>query len=246
MKNRKYLEKLVNSIETVPNAFHIYCSDDKTKYIGYIHSNDRTIEKYYAVSALYDTVLDLDKKIKFSFFKTVDYNLPETLDGFNPFDKPTGDEMSALYYIENMLFRVSILWDMLAQLCNVIFDTKQKPDKIYYSSYFDDFSKGAKAFGFAVEVKKYLDEKEDNANSKSSKGNHAYLKDFRNQMTHRTAPNLTIMSSLDFALRPPAMYLLHRLTEDYYKVSSFLCRLINEFLKQHKDWFPFAEISDAK
>ena len=35
------------------------------------------------------------------------------------------------------------------------------------------------------------------------------------------------------------MYLLHRAVEDYYKVSSFLCRLVNQYLDEHQNWLPF-------
>ena len=66
-----------------------------------------------------------------------------------------------IYHVENIVFRVSILWDMLAQLCNIIYQTKVDLKKLHCGRYFDAFSKGDKSFEFAKEVNDYLEEKED-------------------------------------------------------------------------------------
>jgi hypothetical protein len=133
---------------------------------------------------------------------------------------------------------VSILWDLLAQLCNVIFHTGVEINKIYYYRYFNKQVKN-NSFELAKEIKEYLDEKEDiNSHANPWPGNHMFLNDYRNRMTHQVAPSITSISSLGHSLKPPAMYVLHRVTEDYYKVFSFLCKLINDFLKEYEGWLP--------
>ena len=238
LEGREYLEELISSVICIPDAFSIHLEDGK--FIFGIASKDQRINDYYAVSAIYDSIVDLDAKIKYSFSQAVICDLPQTLENYEPFTKLTERELVAMYHIENMIYRVSILWDLLAQLCNVIFHTGLEVDKIYYNRYFNRFSSGSDSIEIAREIKTYIDEL-DNTDMDDNpwQGNHAFLNEFRNQMTHRVTPSITSMSSFGFSLRPPAMYVLHRATEDYYKVSSFLCRLINEFIVEHKDWLPF-------
>ncbi len=238
LEGRKYLEELVSAIICIPDAFRIRLEDGK--YIFGVLSKNQKHSDYYAVSAIYDTILDLDKKIKYSFSCALTSDLPETLDGYSPFYEVNGKEFEAMYHIENMVYRVSILWDLLAQLCNVKYHTGLETDKIYYYRYFTRFSSGEDKIEVAREIKDYLDEKDDStADLNPWPGDHAFLTDYRNKMTHRVTPSITSISSLGVSLRPPAMYLLHRVTEDYYKVSDFLCRLINEFLEEYQDWNPF-------
>jgi hypothetical protein len=238
LEGRKYLEELVGAIICIPDAFRIRLEDGK--YIFGVISKDQKFSDYYAVSAIYDTIVDLDKKIKYSFSQALTSDLPETLDGDSPFSELAEKEFEAMHHIENMVYRVSILWDLLAQLCNVKYHTGLETDKIYYNRYFTRFSSGEDKIEIAKEIKEYLDEKDDTtADINQWTGNHAFLTDYRNKMTHRVTPSITSISSLGFSLRPPAMYLLHRVTEDYYKVSYFLCQLINDFLEQYKDWAPF-------
>ena len=236
---KDYLKEIVKSIICVPNAFHIHIENGK--YIFSMSSKDIHATDYYSMSALYDAIVDLDKKIKFSFFEAVKYDLPETLTEYEPFSKLSEEEFVAQYHIENMVFRVTALWDILAQVCNVKYHTGLEHNKVYYNRYFTNFSSGDKAIDIVKEIKTYIDEKDNFEGDQNPwSGNHAFLNDYRNQMTHRVSPSITSISSFGFSLRPPAMYVLHRITEDYYMVSSFLCRLINEFLEEYKDWYPFS------
>lgn len=64
-------------------------------------------------------IKDLDRKIKFSFEKILEYNLKNIYSTFNPMEVAVKDEVKVIYYMENMLFITSILWDLLAQICNI-------------------------------------------------------------------------------------------------------------------------------
>lgn len=235
---KEYLSELVNAVICTPNAFRI--SIEGGKYLLSISTDDQKTSDWYAVSAIYDSICEVDKRIKYAFEQAILYNLPETLEGYKPFSKLTEEENIALYHVENIVFRVSILWDLLAQLCNILCHTGLSVEQVYYNRYFDKYSKGENAFEIIKEIKTYLDETENfDSDANPWRGNHTYLNDYRNQMTHRVSPNVTSISTLGITLRLPVMYVLHRAIEDYYKVSSFLCHIINTFLDERKDWLPF-------
>lgn len=237
-EGKEYLTELVESVVCIPNVFRIKCGDGK--YIFSIHSADQETMDYFAVSAIYDTICSVDASIKYAFFETISIDIPESLKDYDPFSKLTKDEKIALYHTENIVFRVSILWDLLAQLCNVIYNTGVEPDKIHYKRYFNNCSRGDKLCDLAKEINAYLDEKEDTeADVNPWPGNHAFLTDYRNQMTHRISPNISSITMFGTTLRPPTLYVLQRAIEDYYKVSAYLCRLINQYIEDHKDWLPF-------
>ena len=54
----------------------------------------------------------------------------------NMIGKPPTNELIAIYYIENMIFRIETLWDLLAQLCNEFWQTGKKVTEIYFERYF--------------------------------------------------------------------------------------------------------------
>ena len=236
-QGKEYLQELVNAVICIPDAFHIKCEEGK--FLFSISTDDQETTDYFAVSAIYDSICAVDEHIKYAFSQAISYDLPETPKEYNPFSKPSSDERIALYHTENIVFRVSVLWDLLAQLCNVIYHTGLEPTVIHYNRYFANHVSGEKSFAIAEEINNYLKETDDfDADVNPWPGNHAYLSEYRNQMTHRVSPNISSMSSLGDTLRPPTLYVLQRAIEDYYKVSSFLCRLINQFLEERKDWAP--------
>ena len=244
-EGREYLSAIVNAVICVPDAFRIDIGAGK--YIFSASGNDIVTNEYFAISAIYESICDIDSKIKFAFEKALVCDFPETLKDYNPLSKPTEQENTAMYHVENMVFRTSILWDLLAQLCNILFRTGIEPEKIYYNRYFRNHADGNNAIPICKEISEYLDEEDDpSADINPWPGNHKYLNEFRNQMTHRVSPNISSISTFGATLRPPVIYVLHRATEDYYKVSSFLCRLINQYLEDHKEWTPFNELFKKK
>lgn len=236
-EGKEYLTELIESVICIPDVFRIKCGNGK--YLFSVNSTDQDTMNYFAVSAFYDTVCSVDASIKFAFGEAISVDLPVSLKDYDPFFKPTEDEKIALYHTENIVFRVSILWDLLAQLCNVIYNTGIKSEEIHYKRYFSNHSKGNQSFEIAKEINDYLNEKEDtDVDTNPWPGNHAFLVDYRNQMTHRVSPNISSITMFGTTLRPPILYVLHRTIEDYYQVSSYLCRLINQYLEEHKDWLP--------
>lgn len=75
------------------------------------------ISKY---RSLYDVVLDLKGKISFSLDEAIEYAYSETmLDTFSLAGSSSEEEWFAYYYVENALFRIEALWDILAQIYNI-------------------------------------------------------------------------------------------------------------------------------
>lgn len=236
-EGREYLLELANSVVYIRDAFHI--SFGKGAFVFAAISKDVETRQYFDVSAIYDSLCDIDSKIKCALNMALSCNISESLQDYHPLSQVKNEQFLAMYHTENIVFRVSTLWDLLAQLCNVIYQTGLEPNKIHYWNFFKNHAKGNSIIPICKEIMDYLEEKEDiSADVNPWPGNHAYLNSFRNQMSHRPSPYITSISTLGITLRPPVMYVLHRAIEDYYKVSSFLCQLINSYLSDHEDWIP--------
>lgn len=233
----EYLSEIINSVICNPNIFRIRI-DNSDKYIFSITTTDTKTSQWYAVAALYDSICEIDHQIKYAFDQVKKFDLPTTLEGYDPFISLSTEEYVALYHTENIVFRVSVLWDLLAQICNVIYETGYDTCKIFYGPYFQKYSKGEKTIDIAKRVTEYLDEEDSDEDINPWPGNHKFLNEYRNQMTHRVSPNITSFSTLGTTMRPPIMYVLHRALEDYYKASEFLCEMINIFLEERRDWMP--------
>jgi hypothetical protein len=84
LKGKEYLEELVNSVVCIPDAFRVYFELKNEKYIiSSVFNRDQRTDDYYAVSAIYDTIVDIDIKIKYSFSQTMKCDLPETLERYD-------------------------------------------------------------------------------------------------------------------------------------------------------------------
>lgn len=222
----KYLQKIVNKIIYNEDEFKIYWGDNRY-VMGFNSPTMANLNKFFSIKTVYDTIVDIDRKIKYSFNKILNMNLPETLKGYNPFSKQADNEYWAMYYVENIIFRTSTLWDLLAQLYNIHFDLKYDIDKVYYRTLFNNCAQGKNAIPQARRIDAYFREA-DNMDTTPWGGNHAYVTELRNKMTHRNAPSISAINQYATELRPPAMYVLIRVIEDYAQVSHY----INELLSQ--------------
>ena len=149
-EGREYLSTIMNSVICIPDAFRIYCGIDK--FIFSVMGEDTTVNEYFAVSAIYDSICYADEKIKYAFEQTLACDFPDTLKDYDPFSRPKEQEAKAMYHVENIVFRISILWDLLAQLCNVVFQTGINSEKIHYNRYFRNHAEGENAIPFCKEI----------------------------------------------------------------------------------------------
>lgn len=133
------------------------------------------------------------------------------------------------YYIENILVRTSIIWDLLAQICNIYWDKNISTDQIYYKTFFNNNSQGKKAKSFAIKVNEYLTQNDDDlVDNAKWKGNHLYLKEMRNAMTHRSSQNINSFTNFAQNIRLLFTYPLKRVIEDYHQVHLFLNEIFVE------------------
>lgn len=218
----KYLKELVDGIEYDANMFTVPYSDGNKVIMGVVSPSKQTGD-FFEYKTLFDTVIDVDWKIKKSLHEAIDCAYRDTLSNFNPALPISTNEREAAYHTENAVFRTIIEWDLLAQMYNIKYGIEDDNKKIHYKSFFKDRLTDVKATSITAYI-----EQDDNTDIEPWQGNHKYVNDYRNQMTHRNSPNVTAVSNYDFQLRMPMRYVLKRVIEDYSKVSSY----INDFLKE--------------
>lgn len=222
------LYKLISSVEYDPNLFCITIGEGAF-VMGAVLSTPND-NGFFMYKTTYDTLVDLDEKIKKSFSMAIEWEYRSDIEHFNMVAPPSLEEKEAIYYTENALFRTSVLWDLMAQLYNIKYKNNKNPEKVYYSQLFHNDSQGKHPNAFAHEVYSYISEKEDPdyvyEKNEGWKGNHAYISNYRNKMTHRNSPNIATISEYDIELRMPMRYVLKRGIEDYVQASKFIHQLL--------------------
>ena len=232
MKNEE-AECLLSMIESVhydENAFTIWYGDDKVILGAIIHDNPE-VQRFFDYTTIYHTIIDLDRKIKISLKMAIDSADAISFEEWNPIDPPSEMEKMAIYYTENGIFRLAVLWDLLAQLFNLKENLGKPFEKVYAARLFHDAQQGKRPNPFAVKVYSYM-QQQDNADVEPWEGNYAYMKEFRDKMTHRGSPNISSISNFSQELRMPMVYVLKRIVEDYKQVSEFISEIIGEILTE--------------
>lgn len=237
----QYLSSLIDSVHYLPNAFTIIQNDGKYIFgITSAPSHELPIAKILEYKTLYETLCDLDAKVKYSLEMAIKYAYSRSaIKNFHMIKKPVGKELLAYYYIENAVFRTSSLWDILAQFYRTMYALDIPYDKVYYKAIFNPQNSHCSKFKDAAEeIHAYLIEEEDDINGDDPwKGNHAVVNEYRNKMTHRNSPNVSVASNLDFNLRLPPTLILKRVIEDYEKASRLLKEVIAKATEESRQIF---------
>lgn len=226
------LKGIIDSVQYTPNVFSAWYSEDRI-IIGAYVQDDPAAQDFFSYATIYNTILDLDTKIKFSVDKALELAEDTNFDNWKPLQTPSENEYMAIYYVENAVFRISALWDMLAQLFNIYADIRRPLNEVYAKQLFHDAQQGKRANPFAKRVYSYM-EQSDGPNSEWWEGNYVYTKDLRDKLTHKASPNVSSLSSFATELRMPALYTLSRAVEDYKQVSDFIEELLVEILAKYK------------
>lgn len=155
----------------------------------------------------------------------------------------------AFYYTENIMFRLTALWDLLAQLCNNVYQLNENSDSISYKSFFkkysvDTLNKNASLNKLAKSVKDYINENDEDSFNNPWKGNHKYVNELRNSFTHRLNPHIFTFHNASFKKSEneeggiifplPPIYEIKRMLEDYNEVYKYIEKTIkycSEFIK---------------
>lgn len=225
----RYLKNKISEIIYNPNRFKLIIGEDKFLF-GVISGNSSKapLGKLMEYKTIYDTLLDLDWKIKLSFNKSIIYAYSDPAQkNFSPFKTESNEEKFAYYYAENALFRTSTLWDMLAQLYRLFYNIKIPNDHVYYKQIFNPSSDDSNKFEEkATEIYNYI-KQDDNTCCENWKGNHTFANNLRNKMTHRNSPNVSVMSDYDMNMKDPPAFQLKRIIEDYVVVSKYIKEILD-------------------
>ncbi|MBU3205224.1 Cthe_2314 family HEPN domain-containing protein [Clostridium algidicarnis] len=238
MKNKEveYLSGLLNSFDPEKYEFRLGWTEGK-QIIGVVNkSNDKSLSNLYKYETFYRTLINLDEKICYSLKKGIEYSYSdEVLNDYNMFTISSKQEKLALYYIENAIFRTSTLWDILAQIYNIYCDIGLANNNIYYQQFFKNKLKDVEleVKSNVGKINNYLEETENTDCEGFWKGNHEYIRTYRNQMTHRNAPEEYSFSDIGISLKSHPSLLLKRVIEDYYLATSFVDEILQMIHKQY-------------
>ena len=197
---------------------------------GIIYSPPKGIKNNLSVINDYDSWLlkvnSLMKNINYSLDLAVKYS--DSISKYNPFVKDEKKEF-AYYHIENAIFRVAALWDVFAQMCNLLFNLRRNIRDINYKKFFNPrqtIIENAEYSSLQEEVHKYLVQKDKcKGDFNIWEGNHNYISGIRNTFTHRNDPHVfSILNNNggENVLPDPPIYELKRLIEDYYSCYQFI------------------------
>lgn len=231
-KEAEYFIKILDSIKYTPNIFTITVSEEKV-IIGALTPDEPPIQKFFSIATVYNSIVDVNDKIQFSLRESI--KLPEELEqkDWNPIKDTNEKEWRSIYYMENAIFRIEILWNLLAQLFNLAKEIGKDNTKIHTKQFFHDCQQGKKASEFAKKIYNYMI-LEDNCDVEPWEGNYEYVKNYRDKMSHRNSPSLTSFSNYDTAIREPTLYVLKRVVEDYLFVSAYIQELVDEIIPKYK------------
>lgn len=237
-KEIKYFKDKLSQVVYSPNRFKLMIGEDR--YIFGVVSGDNgeaPFSKLMQYKTIYDTLKDLDWKIKLSFEKAIEYAYTESVqEKFSLFKLETEEEKIAFYFIENALFRTSSLWDMLAQLYRLFYEIDIPKEKVFYKKIFNPTQSYSDNFkSKAIEINDYIEELDDTECDSEWKGNHGFTTNLRNKMTHRNSPNVAVLSDYDMNFKNHPVFLIKRILEDYVVVSKYIKEILdtieNEVMK---------------
>lgn len=232
----KYLLDIVDGIQYHKNRFKVMIGEDRY-LLGFSPSLDSVnnpLCRLMQYKTLYDTLVDLDYKIKISFRKAIEHAYSDKLnESFSLFQENTKEEINTYYFIENALFRTSSLWDLLAQLYRLYYNIEIDVTEVHYKKIFNPKLKFCDSFKEqATEINSYLNQDDDIECQDKWKGNHRYANDCRNKMIHRNSPNVASMSDYDVNFKKHPSYMLKRIIEDYDMTSIYIDKILNEIEKE--------------
>lgn len=238
-KSVEWLKTKVDATSLNEKIFQIFWGEDRY-VVGALVKNNGTSPDIFSLSTIYDSIYDIHKKVRFSFYSACACDLSESLKDYRMFGPVQKNEKIAEYFIENMAFRVGTLWDLLAQLYNEFWQVKVPIDKVFYTTFFHNTAQGKRGRPVAKAIYAYLvEEDEVGEDTELWKGNHTYAKEYRDQMTHRNTPTISSISSFNMSIRPPAIFSLKRITEDYLQVIAFITDAVTEISSYIAEHPPF-------
>jgi hypothetical protein len=202
----------------------------------------KELDEISRYKTLFDTVVDLTTKISFSLQIAIENTYSdEVLEQFDMIHTGGEKEWNAYYNIENALFRIESLWDILAQIYNVRYSLEKDIKNVYHARIFSRQDRWIKKYwssGVPREIDtiiKYLEEG-DNTNITEGmwKGNYSYVNSLRNDMTHKFSISRSAFSSYVFAVRSHPSFILKRVTECFAVLQDFIYEACENIMEENR------------
>ncbi|MDK7489683.1 MULTISPECIES: Cthe_2314 family HEPN domain-containing protein [Bacillus cereus group] len=235
---KKYLTGILNAV----NDYEKYTANFYV--FGNVNENDsiKEISYYGDLDSWLTNINYLNRQIKYT--AEVAFEILEEKEEVE-FDVWGMSHREAYYHTENMMFRISILWDLLAHMFNRVFSLNENIDEIHHYTFFQKYqSKARKSFHYRKLAKEIYDyfEEENSIQEGFWKGNFKYCKRLRNDFTHSLNPHIMNVNNGNFKnknkrgmnMAEHPLFELKRLLEDFTKVNEFISTLINEYISDEK------------
>ena len=71
-QGKEYLSEVINAIQCTPDAFRIRVEGNR--FLFSIMTTDTKTQDWFSVSAIYDSICEIDKRIKYAFEQAISYN----------------------------------------------------------------------------------------------------------------------------------------------------------------------------
>ena len=238
-KEKNYLLKVFLNKLPNNNPFIVLVSEEKELLMissGNDNSVGTSLSKITQYRDIYNTVLDLKNKIGFSLEKAIEYAYcKEVQEKYNMMHSSREKEWSAYYYIENAMFRVETLWDILAHIYNIKFDLEEPINKVYHSRIFSDRERYKNKYwngappSEVIKIIDYINEEDDTSGEYWS-GNYAFINSMRNNMTHKFSISQSNMSSFALEFKHHPSFILKRLCESFAMLQDFVYEVCESIL----------------
>ena len=66
------------------------------------------------------------------------------------------------------------------------------------------------------------------------KGDHKYINECRNKMTHRNSPNVNAMSDFDLNFKDSPDFMLKRIIDDYNVASNYIKEILDRIEEEYR------------
>jgi hypothetical protein len=243
-KEKEYLLNVSRCTLPKKNPFVIRVENDKEMFVisPSTSSFANELDKISQYKTLLDTVGDLTTKISFSLQNAIeDTYSDEVLNQFDMLYTGGEKEWSAYYNIENALFRIEALWDILAQIYNIKYSLEKDIKNVYHTHIFskqDRWIKKYWASGVPSEINAIANyfEEADNTDIIGGmwKGNYRYVNSLRNDMTHKFSISQSAFSSYAFALRSHPSFILKRVSECFSVLQDFIYEACENIMEENE------------
>ena len=247
-KEKDYLLNVYKDKLPSDNPFIILAGPDKEMFV--IGGDDELVNNLDLLTqyrSLYDTVLDLDSKISFSLKQAIENAYSdEVINGFDAMSVSSIQEWMSYYFVENALFRIEAMWDILAQIFNLKYSIGLDKAKVYHNRLFSNKVENISRYWngkLPNEVSKIVDyfneEDDDSIEDGMWKGNYKFVNSLRNDMTHKISISMNSFSTYAFSLKKHPSYIIKRVSECYSKLEEFICEAVEDIEENCDDFISF-------